>query len=186
MAEFDFTMTKRNIFGSLRGRIRDAETGDPLFARVRVAGTEAWTETNPENGSYFLEKVPEGTTEIEFQATEYTTKLNSTRVIAGDIMAFDQSLERDEGSKKGVLSGYVKDAKTGLAVTATVTARGNGTLTAAVDPNTGVYELPLDEGTWSISVSQPGYVSQVEEVSVAAKGAAVKNFDMGDARSANF
>ncbi|NNE44973.1 MAG: OmpA family protein [Gemmatimonadetes bacterium] len=178
--EFDFTMTKRNIYGSLRGRIRDAETGKPLFARVRVAGTDEWVETDPENGSYFLEQVPEGTTEIEFEASKYHTKMNRAKVVAGDIMAFDQSLEKDVQVAKGVLSGYVKDAKSGKAVPATITARGNGTMTATVDPATGLYELPLDEGTWSVSVVKPGYIAQVEEVQVSAKGASVRNFDLGE------
>jgi outer membrane protein OmpA-like peptidoglycan-associated protein len=180
LVEYDFTMTKRNVLGSVRGRIRDSETGSPLFARVRVAGTEDWVETDPETGSYFLESVPEGDARIEVESSRYLAKADVASVVAGDIMALDVSLERDMKSQMGVVSGYVKDLASGQAVPATITARGKGTKTATVDPTTGLYELELEEGTWSLSAVRPGYVAQVEQVAVAPNDASVRNFDLGE------
>lgn len=177
--EFDFTMTKRNIYGDLKGRVRDAESGNPLFARVRIAGQDEWVETDPATGEYRLQNVPEGETEIEVEALNYQPTRNSTRVVAGELAALDVSLAQDMGAKMGVLSGYVRAGDTGQPVAATVTARGKQTLTANVDPETGLYELQLEEGNWSVSASGRGYVAQVESVAIAPHEASVRNFDLG-------
>jgi len=176
--EFDFTMTKRNIYGTLQGRVRDSETGDPLFARVRVVGTEEWVETDPATGSYVLENVPEGMVDLEADAPRYDAVTNSTRVVAGDVAALDMSLDRDPNALRGVLSGYVREKGSGQQVAATVTARGRKTVTAEVDPATGLYELDLEQGTWSVSATGPGFVTQVESVDIQAEEASVQNFDL--------
>jgi outer membrane protein OmpA-like peptidoglycan-associated protein len=176
--EFDFTMAKRNVYGNLKGRIRDAESGNPLFARVRVAGHKEWVETDPETGGYTLDDVREGEAEIEVEALNYQTSRNSARVIAGELAALDVSLMKDMGAKLGVLSGYVRASQSGEPLPATVTARGKRTLTANVDPETGLYELRLEEGTWSVSATGRGYVAQVEPVAIAPREASVRNFDL--------
>jgi outer membrane protein OmpA-like peptidoglycan-associated protein len=177
-AEFDFTMTKRNVYGSVRGSIRDAMTGAPLFGRVRVAGTETWVESDPATGGYFLERVPEGETGLEFTATHYEPLTTTTKVIAGDLANTDASLSRDLAATMGVISGYVHDAKSGLSLAATVTARGKTTKTATVDPETGLYELELEAGTYNLSVASNGYVAQVEPIALTEKQASVRNFDL--------
>jgi outer membrane protein OmpA-like peptidoglycan-associated protein len=177
-AEVDFTMTKRNVYGSVRGSIRDALTGAPLFGRVRVAGTEAWVESDPATGSYFLERVPEGEASLEFTATHYQPLTTMAKVIAGDLANTDASLARDLAATMGVVSGYVHDAKSGLSLPATVTARGKTTKTATVDPETGLFEMELEAGTYNISVASPGYVAQVEPIALTEKQASVRNFDL--------
>ena len=177
-AEFDFTMTKRNIFGSVRGSMRDAMTGAPLFGRVRVAGTDSWVESDPATGTYFLEKVPEGETELEFMAMNYSTIQSAAKVIAGDLANADVSLERDLAATMGVVSGYVHDSKSGENIVATVTARGKRTKTTTVDPETGLFEIELEAGTYNVSVTSPGYVAQVEPIAISEKQASVRNFDM--------
>jgi outer membrane protein OmpA-like peptidoglycan-associated protein len=177
--EFDFTMMKRNIFGGVRGRVRDGETGDPLFARVRVAGTEEWVETDPATGAYLLERVPEGSVELEVSARNYEDRVASTKIVAGDMTGLDVSLAEDKLATMGVLSGAVRDGKTGEALAATVTARGKTTKTTEVDPVTGLYELEIEEGTYNLSVTAPGHVAQVEPVEIVAKEASVRNFELG-------
>ncbi|MCA9754052.1 MAG: carboxypeptidase regulatory-like domain-containing protein, partial [Gemmatimonadetes bacterium] len=81
--DFDFTLAKRNVLGSVRGRIRDAETGEPLFARVRVAGTENWIESDPSTGSFALENVQEGDRRLEVDARSYEGRTVMARVVAG-------------------------------------------------------------------------------------------------------
>lgn len=177
-AEFEFTMTKRNIFGSVRGSMRDAMTGAPLFGRVRVAGTDDWVESDPSTGTYFLEKVPEGETELEFSAMNYTPLKSSANVIAGDLANTDVSLERDLAATMGVISGYVHDGKSGQNLAATITARGKRTKTTTVDPETGLFELELEAGTYNVSVTSPGYVAQVETIALGEREASSHNFDM--------
>jgi outer membrane protein OmpA-like peptidoglycan-associated protein len=178
--ELDFTMTKRNTFGSVRGSIRDAVTGAPLFGRVRVAGTDTWVESDPSSGSYFLEKVPEGEADLEFNVMSYETLLSTANVIAGDLASHDVSLDRDISARMGVISGYVHDANTGANLVATVTARGKTTKTTTVDPETGLFEIEVEAGTYNVSVASSGYIAQVEPVKIAEKEAAVRNFDLSN------
>jgi outer membrane protein OmpA-like peptidoglycan-associated protein len=177
--EFDFTMMRRNVFGGVRGRIRDRETGNPLFGRVRVTGTERWVETDPATGAYVIERVNEGEVDLEFEARNYMTATRSTKILAGEMVAQDISLSRDLTATMGVLSGYVHDLKTGKSIPATVTARGKTTQTASVDPTTGLYELELEAGTYNLSVTSPGHIAQVESVVIEETEAAVRNFHLG-------
>ena len=176
----DFTMSKRNVYGQIRGRIRDVETGNPLFGRVRVAGTNEWVETDPATGSYTLENVPEGSTDLEFDARNYKSTSVTARVLAADTITQDVSLERDLSSMKGVLSGYIRDGKTGEVVAATVTVRGKSTKTVTADPATGLYEVEVESGNYNVSVNAPGYVASIEAVEVPERDAAVKNWELAE------
>ena len=175
---FDFTMTKRNVFGSLRGRVRDAETGEPLFGRVRIVGTGEWVDTDPASGAYFIDKVAEGESELEIEAKNYVGETVTAKILAGEVTGQDVALSRDLKSQMGVLSGYVHDRKTGQNIVATITARGKSTRTIAVDPATGLYEMELEAGTYNLSVTSQGYVAAVESVTLGEKEAAVRNFDL--------
>jgi outer membrane protein OmpA-like peptidoglycan-associated protein len=177
--EFDFTMMHREVYGGVRGRIRDNTTGEPLFARVRVAGTESWVETDPASGAYLLEKVPEGEVELEFEAQNYETRMTTTQIAAGEMASHDVSLARDLAANMGVLSGAVRAKDTGAALAATVTVRGRVTQTANVDPETGLYELEVESGTYNVSVTAPGHLAQVESITIEPKEASVRNFELG-------
>ncbi len=178
-AEFDFTMMRRNIFGDLRGRVRDGDNGDPLFARVRVAGTEDWIETDPATGAYLLERVPEGRVDLEIAARSYKDRVAVAKVTAGEMAGLDVSMTRDMKSMMGVLSGSVRDLASGDVLPATVTARGKVTKSAPVDPVTGLYELEIEAGTYNISVTASGHIAQVESVLIEEKQASVRNFELG-------
>ena len=178
VTDFDFTLTKRNVFGGLRGRVRDAETGEPLFARIRVAGTNEWVESDPATGSFAIEKIEEGERSFEIEARNYLGESVVARVSAGDVTSQDVSLVRDRSAMIGVISGQVRDAKAGTAVAATITARGADTVTVQADPVTGLYELELVEGSYNIAVTSSGYIAEVQSIEVAPKDVAVQNFEM--------
>jgi outer membrane protein OmpA-like peptidoglycan-associated protein len=175
--EFDFTMNKREMFGGLKGRVRDGATGSPLAARVRLAGTEEWVPTDAATGSYYIERVPEGTAEIEIEATSYVGNVSSAKIVAGDIAALDVALHADPGAHRGRLSGVVRNAR-GESVPATVTVIGKETLTAPVDPATGRYEVELEEGAWNVSVAGAGYASAARPVTIAPRAAVVQDFEL--------
>jgi outer membrane protein OmpA-like peptidoglycan-associated protein len=135
-------------------------------------------ETDPATGTFVLEQVPEGPVALEVEAKNYEIAAVEAKVMAGEITAQDVSLNRDLHSMMGVLSGAVHDMQSGRAVAATVTARGKTTKTAPVDPVTGLYELELEAGTYSISATGPGYIASVESIDVQEKNATVHNFDL--------
>ncbi len=176
--DYDFTLVERIVFGTVQGRLRDSETGAPVFGRVCVAGTENWVEADPSSGAYVLERVPEGSTTLEATAKNYSPTTLTARVQAGEVNAQDFSLARDWEAMSGVLSGYVRDVQSGKVLAATVAARGQKSRTTEVDPVTGLYELELEPGTYSVSVTSEGYLAKVEPVSVVEHEAIVRNFDL--------
>ncbi|GJM44954.1 MAG: hypothetical protein DHS20C21_17960 [Gemmatimonadota bacterium] len=178
--DFDFTLTKRNILGSVQGRLRDAESGAPLFGRVRVAGTNEWVESDPATGAYSLENVPEGNADLEIEARNYKPIAVTARVMAGDTAIQNATMEKDASSRMGLLSGYVRDAKSGEFVAATVTVRGKNTKTVTADPVTGVFEVEVESGKYNVSVTSPGYLASVETVDVVEQESNVKNFELGE------
>jgi outer membrane protein OmpA-like peptidoglycan-associated protein len=175
--EFDFTMNKREMFGGLKGRVRDGATGSPLAARVRVSGTEEWIPTDAATGSYYLERVPSGSAEIEIEATSYVGSVSSATIVAGDIAALDVALHPDPSARRGMVSGSVRNAR-GESVPATVTVVGKGAFTAPVDPATGRYEIELEEGVWKVSAAGAGYSAASRSVTVAPRDAIVQDFEL--------
>lgn len=162
--EFDFTLAKHSVFGSLNGRLQDSATGNPIAGRVRVKGATEWLEVDPATGQFRLEKVGEGIVAIEAEAAHHQAATAEVRVTAGDTAVQEFSLQPDTTMPFGVLAGTVRDAANGKPLKATITARGKTTKTATSDPSTGRYELELETGPWEVSVSGPGYAARADSL----------------------
>jgi outer membrane protein OmpA-like peptidoglycan-associated protein len=175
--ELEFALMPHNVYGSLQGRVRDSRTGVPIAARVRVAGTTEWITADPVTGAYSIEQVREGRVDLEIEADKYQPTVVTTVVAAGEKSSQDAMLQVAQ-AEAGTLSGYVHDQQTGKPVIATVTAKGKQTATATSDPTTGLFELKLEPGNYSVSVASGGYTSQVESIQIGEAQAAVQNFDL--------
>lgn len=75
----------------------------------------------------------------------------------------------------GWVEGIVTDLRTGEPMEATVRANGQPYF-ITTDPQTGYYKLWLDQGTYSIEVSETAYISQTVEVEIIAQQGTTQNF----------
>ena len=176
--EFDFTLAKHTSFGSVNGRIQDAQTGKPVAGRVRVQGATEWVNADPATGQFRLEKVAEGIVVVEAEAPHHKAITSEVRIAAGDVAVQEISLEADIKAPFGVLSGEVRDAATGRPLAATITARGKTTKTAKSDPATGRYEIELETGPWDVSVSGAGYAAKGDSLLILQNDARIADYKL--------
>jgi outer membrane protein OmpA-like peptidoglycan-associated protein len=167
--EFDFTLPKRNVYGSVRGHLNDARTGEPVAGRVRVRGATEWVECDPATGAWEIGKVAEGDVVLEFESSRHRAATAETRVVAGDAVVRDAVLEPDPTATFAVVTGEVTDAASGQPVAAVVTARGKTTTSVNADPATGRYELRLEPGAYALSAAGPGHAARGDSLRVAER-----------------
>ncbi len=162
----EFSLAKRDPFGTIQGRVQDGVKGTPIVARVRVLGDGTWTECDPETGTYVLDRVPEGPVTIEFEARDYLPWSAQAQVVAGQVVARHASLDPDPNATLARVDGVVKDAVSGRAIDATISIGGPGGRIVPVDPTTGAFTVQLESGTYSVTIAKQGYLSKTERIVV--------------------
>jgi flagellar motor protein MotB len=163
----NFELTRRNPFGTVRGRVQDQVDGAPLAASVRVLGQESWTPCDSTTGLYRLENVPEGNVIVEYQARGYRSVTQEVVITAGHETLHEASLERGMDYNVGQLTGIVRDAVSGAGLKATLQIAGNET-PVLVD-STGAFDLQLKAGKYSLTVKSDGHLSTTETIEVAQR-----------------
>lgn len=82
------------VHRGVRGLVTDADTGDPLFAYVRVVGNDQPVFTDPDVGDYYR-VLPAGTYDLEFTAYTYQpVVVNNVTVTSGAATRVDVQLTR--------------------------------------------------------------------------------------------
>jgi len=95
--------------GSVRGRVTDAKTGQPIVgASVALAGTR-WRATTDENGQYRIAEVAPGTYTVMASRIGYTKQTQSVTVAAGQEVTVDVALQAAATElEQVVVTGTVK------------------------------------------------------------------------------
>jgi hypothetical protein len=156
--------------GSITGTVTDAVTGTPLSgATVTYSGGSATTSSA---GQYAFSSVPEGSYTVSASAVNYAGQSQSASVKPGAAANANLALQPNPGA----ISGTVTSASTGLAIAnATVSFVGGSAKTNA----SGQYTLGnVTEGTYSVTATSAGYVSQSQTVSLGPAGAVTQNFKL--------
>ncbi len=87
------------------GRVRDAQTGAPVYARVTIAGNYAPTYTDPRSGAYFKYiPSPSGSFEVTVFANGYTPETKTVQAVSNDFAQLDFELTFDPELKYAALS----------------------------------------------------------------------------------
>jgi outer membrane protein OmpA-like peptidoglycan-associated protein len=162
----DFALSKRDPFGTIQGRVQDGTNGAAIAARVRLAGDGTWTETDPQTGSYTLDRVHEGPVRIEFEATDFLPWTAEAEAVAGQVVVRHASLERDPTAILARVTGVVKDSVSGRPIDATISIGGPAGRTIPVDPASGAFTMELEEGAYSVTIAKTGYLSKTERLSI--------------------
>jgi len=141
--------------GRLAGQVRDASTGLPLARAVvegRAAGEPAFRTATDEAGRYAV-AVPVGLYQVSVSAFGYlTATMGGVEVITGYQSLRDFALARAPTVRLG---GELRDAFTGLPLTATVQLLDTP-LTTIADEN-GLFYFDVPAGCYTWVATRPGY-----------------------------
>ncbi|GEM_PF-1054018 len=164
--------------GRLEGHVTEATPlnapGDPLPDITVVAekvGGGSWSTTTDASGYYSL-TLSAGVYTVTASGPQHTAQtVTGVQVLTGSVTTLDFQLV-----PKGLLFGYVTDADSGAPLAATVSVQGVGSV--ATDPETGYYEIYLDEGTYTVTASAPDYISETATVVVPAGAPVQQDFSL--------
>jgi large repetitive protein len=124
------------------------------------------------NGIYVLPQVPEGTYMISASAPGYAPQSTTATVAPGATTTAGVTLVPEPGA----ISGAVTDSITGIPIPGATVAYDTGSSTT--DSN-GIFALSgLDEGSYTITASAPGYETESLPVAVAPGATTTSNFSL--------
>ena len=148
--------------GILSGTVREAGTHAPISgATVTVSGTQRAT-TPTDAGGYYIVGVASGVYDVSVSAFGYAPDFASSVIISvGTPRTRDFDLPP---LPTGVVQGAIKNALTGLPITATVTVVGTPVSQTAF----GSYSLTLPVGTYMLRATALGYRVLTATVTVTA------------------
>ncbi|MEW5747933.1 MAG: ABC transporter substrate-binding protein [Candidatus Thermoplasmatota archaeon] len=140
--------------GWISGYVKDS-AGDPIVtASVTAEATSATTNS----AGYYNMTVSAGTYDVTADASGYGSATLQAVVEAGNTTTLNFTL----GLTSGTLSGVVTDADTGDPLDgATVSVRMGDVTKLATSDEAGEFEVQLlDAGTWNVTVTKTGYVTE--------------------------
>lgn len=148
--------------GNVEGTVTDADgSGAIKGATVVVEGTSL-SATTDDAGYYLLENVPAGDQQVTASADGYYSETATVTVVEDATVTQDFVLT---AIPTYTVSGTVTDAGGTALEGATVVIEGTGL--SAVTGSDGSYAIAdVEEGTYDITASKEGYVSQTKTVTV--------------------
>jgi Carboxypeptidase regulatory-like domain/Phosphoesterase family len=155
--------------GAIQGQVTDAQNGDPIVAAtVTCAGCPVTSATTDSSGDYIFNSVPNGSSySLTFAASGYATQTMSNVTVTGP----GTTTESIGLNEDGGISGMVTDAQTSLPLQGvTVTCSGGCSATTSTD-SFGNYSFEdVAPGTYSLTFSDGGFVTQTVSSIVVASG----------------
>lgn len=109
-----FACTERmvNTTGNIYGTVVDANTGEPLNNCSVILNPLGLTTVTGSDGTFRFTNIEGGQWSIQVSKVEYVANSRSITVIPGEESRIDFLLYKESASK-GIISGTVKDSKTG-------------------------------------------------------------------------
>ncbi len=161
--------------GSIMGKVTNSVTGSPISG-AGVSCTGCTPTSTAVDGTYTLSNLTEGTYQVTYAASGYTSQSPNVNVGPGGTTTENVQLVPNSGS----ISGIVSDSVSGNPIFgATVSCTGLPACSGTTTASDGGYLLsPLTEGNYSVMVSATGYKSQTAVVVVGPGGTPTKNFAM--------
>jgi subtilisin len=147
--------------GDIEGAVEDEDEAAIEGATVVVEGTSL-SATTDADGYYLLENVPAGDQEVTASADGYYAKTATVTVVEDETVSHDFTLE---AIPTYTVSGTVTDADRSALEGATVTIEETGQ--SATTDSEGFYKIEnVEEGTYDITASKSGYISETETITV--------------------
>ncbi|HUQ50170.1 MAG TPA: carboxypeptidase regulatory-like domain-containing protein [Terriglobales bacterium] len=156
--------------GLVKGYVRNASDCTAL-ANVQVASSEVLTTTNP-YGAFTLSSVTAGLRSFTAYREGWTQQYQMDQVTDSMTSQLNFFLSPVPASSSSYLEGRISSAVDGHFISAaTVSAGGKST----ASDSAGYYRLTLPEGTYSVTVSNPGWLTRTMSANVPSSAGAVLN-----------
>lgn len=160
--------------GSLRVTAIDKETKAALAgATVTVNGASITTDAK--GAATFADLTP-GVVNIEITLTGFTAKAEAATILAGVEATVSTELVSAKKRDPATVSGQVRNAKGGTPVTANLEIR-EANIKAKADAG-GTFAFRLAGGTYTVTISAKGFVTQTKQVTVKDGDQAIFNVDL--------
>ena len=161
--------------GIIQGIVTDVSNGQPLSgATIQVSGVSGqWSATTATDGSYRITGITPGGVTISANMAGYYTVSGTGTVTAGSTLIFSPSLSTTPPTATtGDLKGTVIDGSTGQPIqgaSVTITPNPLGINPNATTDSTGAFSiLSIPPGSYTVTITAPGYTGQSYTVSIMA------------------
>ncbi len=176
-AQYQFKLRPLVTYGVIAGTVVDATTSRPLVANIEFPGTTIPTQTSDEaTGAFRLDDVPVGVYSVTARVPGYFPATLTVKVEEGQVAAPAFSLTPE--AMKATITGRVSDKKDNSPLAATVSFPNTGVPDVATDPATGVYSAEIPVGSYAVTVTADGYISQSAAVVLQKDKPMVKDFGL--------
>ncbi|NPV14357.1 OmpA family protein [candidate division WOR-3 bacterium] len=157
-------------WGRLVGKVEDARSGMPLEAKVRFIKRRLPTlKTDPENGTFFLEKLPAGVVVVEASKEGYIPE--AVPLVIPDKGYATYTFKLKPLVPYGTVAGRVSDAYNGKPLEATVSFVATTVPPVTSNPTTGFFRSDnVPAGLVVVRVEKEGYFPEERAVEVEDGG----------------
>ncbi|HAF07985.1 MAG: OmpA family protein [bacterium] len=161
----------------ITGKIIDGESGKPLSAIITLPGySETLQIVTDSTGLYSIEVKP-GSIRLKVEREGYRWQEKGIIIEKGQTKIVDFALNKKVVAQ-GIITGWVKDKSTGENIQAKLSFPQTDIPTFTPDPQTGVYRISLNPGTYTLAATLDGYVTYVQPVVIEADKTLILNIEM--------
>ncbi len=163
-------------WGRLVGKVEDARSGMPLEAKIRFIKRRLPTlKTDPENGPFFLEKLPAGVVVVEASREGYIPE--AVPLVIPDKGYATYTFKLKPLVPYGTVAGRVSDVYNGKPLEATISFIATNIPPVTSNPTTGFFRSDnVPAGLVVVRVEKEGYFPQERAVEVEDGGVTKLNF----------
>ncbi|MBD3286628.1 OmpA family protein [candidate division WOR-3 bacterium] len=172
----EFRLIPKKTYGSITGVVKDAKTGAPVQAKIRLKGLDIPPITTDANGFYRLDSVPTGIASVEATAPDFLPSISTVQIEINKTANLDLMLKTTK--IEGEFLGQIKDRKTEEPIGGKIIFPESDIPPVVADPATGVFKATLPAGTYAIIVTSEGYIQQPSPLVIKEDDYTEKEFNL--------
>lgn len=174
VVNYEFKLKPLVTYGIVAGKVYDITNNRPLGALISFPGTEVSPITSDSTtGAFRIDKVPVGPITLQAEKDGYFKNLLTIQVEENKVVTADLGLT--PSAQKGTLTGKVSDKKTGAPLLATLSFPD---IEIATNEKTGIYQVQLPVGSYSVEVKAADYITQTAVVILEKDKITERNFEL--------